>query len=199
MARVVNELIDVMLSGPARVKQYAGAGPLIVKLPGDRGEYRAQSGDYLCYDGASVVGIVGGPYFDDLREDKDTLSDEEIVTGAHLETTILDNAGAPLAGTTVLLGQGGVPLAEGRTDDAGLVYFNVLPGTYQVRPKDATRGPEQTVEAVLETEAVPPPVNPTRASKGTGSSGAAKGARFDASGKADPSGAYDSKGVLLSK
>jgi hypothetical protein len=161
MARVVNELIDVMLAGPARVKQYSGAGPLIVKLPGDRGEYRAQSGDYLCYDGDACVGIVGGPYFDALREDKDTLVEEETSTGAHLETTMLDNAGAPLPNTMIQLAQAGAPpIAEGRTNAEGVVYFNVLPGTYLLRPKDKTKGPEQQVEAVIEpaTPPEPPPV-----------------------------------------
>lgn len=205
MARVVNELIDVMLAGPARVKQYSGAGPLLVKLPGDRGEYRAQSGDYLCYDGDACVGIVGGPYFDALREDKDTLIEEEVATGAILEATVLDNAGAPLANTSVFLGQDNSPIAEGRTDADGLVVFSVLPGSYQVRPKDKTKGPVQTVEATLETgeEAPPPEGGVLSAKRRPGGKprpdNSLPGDRFDVMGKPDPQGAYNSKGELVRK
>jgi hypothetical protein len=157
MARVVNELIDVVLAGPARVKQYSGTGPLMVKLPGDRGEVRAASGDYVLYEGDSVVGVVGSDYLDALREDKDTLVEEEVATGAHLEATVLDNAGVALPSTVVTLSQAGATIAEGRTDADGLVTFNVLPGIYQIQPKDKTKGPEMTVEAALEVVAPPDP------------------------------------------
>lgn len=210
MARVYNEVIDVHLHGDASVKQYQGTGPLVVSLPDGRGDVRATSGDYVIYLGGVAVGVVMQAFLDPLREEDEPLDPEvPSSTGAHLEATVLDNAGAPLAKENVVLLQGGVALSEGKTDDTGLVYFNVLPGSYQVRPKDATRGPEQTVDAVLETEAAPPPeggvTSQRRPSGPSKPSGPAKpdntlpGNRFDESGRPDPKGSYNARGELIKK
>jgi hypothetical protein len=156
--RVYNELIDVHLHGDATVKQYSGVGPLMVALPDGRGEVKAASGDYVLYLGGVASGVVLQSLFDPLREETEPLDPaEEVSTAATIEETVLDNAGAPLSGTTVFLGQNDVPIAEGRTNAEGVVTFSVLPGTYQLRPKDKTKGPVVTVEAVIETVPPPPP------------------------------------------
>ena len=168
MARVVNEQIVVHLHGDATVKQYAGTGPLLVALPDGRGDVKAASGDYVIYLGGVAVGVTTQAFLDPLREEDEPLDAPEVPTGAHLEATVLDNAGAPLASSAVLLGQNDVPIAEGRTNAEGVVVFNVLPGSYQLRPKDKTKGPVMTVEAVLETggEAPPPEGGVTRRGPG---------------------------------
>jgi hypothetical protein len=193
MARVYNDVILVHLHGDASVKQYSGTGPLVVALQGERGETRALSGDYVIYQGEIAVGVVQQSFLDPLREEDEPLDPvTPVPTGAHCEATLLDNAGAPLKGEYAILKQGGVPLSQGRTDDTGLVIFNVLPGTYQVGPKDPARGPEVTVEAALEEPEVEPPV--TRQSQGTSGSGPS---RFDVMGNPDPNGKYDANGQLL--
>ena len=157
MARVYNQLIGIELAGPAMVKQYSGIGPLMVKLPGDRGELRAQSGDYVCYDGPNAVGVVGGTYIDAMRADKDELNEEETPTGAHITAVIAKADGTPLLNEPATLKQGGVPLATAVSDGQGEVHFNVLPGTYTVGPTNPAHGPEVEVVAELETgEEVPP-------------------------------------------
>lgn len=194
--RVYNELIDVVLAGEARVKQYSDVGPLMVKFPGERGEVRAQSTDYVLYVGDDVVGVVGGAFLDSLREDKDELLEEEFVTGTHVEATLMSVRNTPLKNEPAVLKQGGVVLAEGRTDAEALVHFNVLPGTYAIGPKDPTHGPDVAVEAVLEAPAegalgAPPPLD-------TGTRrGEENPNRFDVTGMPDPNGAYDSRGQLL--
>lgn len=203
MARVYNRKIKVTLAGDAVVKQYFSAGPLMVKLPGDRAEIRVLSGDYICYDGDTVVGVVGGAYIDAMRADKDDLDAPVTPTGAHLNATLTKADGTALPYEPGVLKQGGVVLAEGMSDEKGEIYFNVLPGTYQVGPKDAALGPEQTVEAVIETEVAPPPPEGGVTRLG-GQAGGARpdnslpGDRYDVMGKPDPQGNYNARGELLS-
>src|SRR5580765_7036830 len=154
MARVYNQLIHVNLAGEAVTKQYFAAGPLMLKLPEDRGEIKIFSGDYIFYDGDDVVGVVAGPYIDEMREDKDSLVEEEVPTGSHISATIADAAGIALPYEPVVLKQGDAVLAEAVSDEKAGVTFNVLPGTYVISLKNPAHGPD--IEVVAEPGALPP-------------------------------------------
>jgi hypothetical protein len=194
MARVVNQLIPVTLSGDMMVNQYSGTGPKVVKF-GDRGDVSVASGDYVLYDKEEVVGVVAGKTLDALRSDKDSLDPPIEPTGGDVTAVVLNAGGTPLPYEPVFLKQDDVPIATGVTDQAGSVTFNVLPGVYKIGPQDASHGPD------IEVTGTPGPSAADKAaaaaSQGTGSSGGTSTQRYDVMGNPDPNGQYDAHGALL--